>query len=130
MDALFKKFVNTGVGYLSQGTKLVQATIEKLVEENKISEQEGQKIVADLLKSGETKRADLEKQFKNLTDDLQRRVGLKGEAPPAGKANAAPKPTARKAAAGPTADTPKKAAAKTKATKSAKAAGSPGADAS
>ena len=64
MDDLFKKFINTGVGLLSQGNKAVQVAIEKLVKESKISEQEGKKIVDDLLKNSETKRADLEKQFK------------------------------------------------------------------
>lgn len=122
MDDLFKKFINTGVGFLSQGNKAVQTAIEKLVKESKISEQEGKKIMDDLLKSGETKRADLEKQFKTLTADLKSRVGLKGEgeskkAPAAPKANpapkAAPKPTASPAAKAPAA---KKAAASPAAT--------------
>lgn len=101
MEATFKKFLNTGVGYLSQGNKLVQTAIEKLVKENKISEKEGQKIVADLLKSGEAKRADLEKQFAKLTDDLKTRVGLnddKKKAAPAAK-KAAPKAAAKAPAA-------------------------------
>jgi len=106
MDDLFKKFINTGVGFLSQGNKAVQTAIEKLVKESKISEQEGKKIVDDLLKNSETKRADLEKQFKGLTEDLKNRVGLKGEgkpAAPAAKAKAAAKPTAKKPATSATA---------------------------
>ena len=116
MEATFKKFLNTGVGYLSQGNKLVQTAIEKLVKENKISEQEGQKIVADLLKSGETKRADLEKQFKKLTTDLRTRVGLGDkEAPaPATKARPAAKEPASRPAPKAT-GAPKKAANKDKA---------------
>jgi polyhydroxyalkanoate synthesis regulator phasin len=126
MDDLFKKFINTGVGFLSQGNKTVQKAIEKLVQESKISEQEGKKIVDDLLKSGETKRADLEKQFKTLTDDLKTRVSRKSATasePAAPKANAAPKkpaaspaakaPAAKRAAASPAvAATTKKAADK------------------
>ncbi len=99
MDDLFKKFINTGVGFLSQGNKAMQTAIEKLVKESKLSEQEGKKIVDDLLKSSETKRTDLEKQFKNLTDDLRTRVGLGAEekkAAPASKAKAAAKPAAAK----------------------------------
>jgi polyhydroxyalkanoate synthesis regulator phasin len=97
MDDLFKKFINTGVGFLSQGNKAVQTAIEKLVKESKISEQEGKKIMDDLLKSGESKRADLEKQFKGLTEDLKNRVGLKDEkAAPAAKAKPAAKPSAAK----------------------------------
>lgn len=135
MDDLFKKFINTGVGFLSQGNKAVQKAIEKLVQESKISEQEGKKIMDDLLKSGETKRADLEKQFKTLTDDLKGRVGLKGEGKPATPATAGKaKPTAKKpatSAASQAAGTTKKAADKvsaaaTKAQRSASAkAGAP-----
>ena len=103
MDDLFKKFINTGVGFLSQGNKAVQTAIEKLVKESKISEQEGKKIMDDLLKGGEAKRADLEKQFKGLTDDLKTRVGLKGQAKPAAPAvkakPAAKAPAAKKPAA-------------------------------
>ncbi len=100
MDDLFKKFINTGVGFLSQGNKAMQSAIEKLVKESKISEHEGKKIVDDLLKSSESKRADLEKQFKGLTDDLKNRVGLAPDArkkpTPPTKAKAAAKATAAK----------------------------------
>jgi polyhydroxyalkanoate synthesis regulator phasin len=127
MDDLFKKFINTGVGFLSQGNKAVQKAIEKLVQESKISEQEGKKIVDDLLKSSETKRTDLEKQFKTLTEDLKTRVGRKGEAtnePTAPKAKAAaktaPKSAAKQPAASPAAKAP---AAKKPAASPAAAAG-------
>lgn len=103
MDDLFKKFINTGVGFLSQGNKAMQTAIEKLVKESKLSEQEGKKIVDDLLKNSETKRADLEKQFKGLTEDLKNRVGLSADgkkaAPAASKPKAAAKPAAKPAAA-------------------------------
>lgn len=112
MDDLFKKFINTGVGFLSQGNKAVQVAIEKLVRESKISEQEGKKIVDDLLKNSETKRADLEKQFKGLTADLRSRVGLKAEEKPAAKSKAAPKtPAASSAPAAKSAAPAKKPAA-------------------
>ena len=120
MDDLFKKFINTGVGLVSQGNKAMQTAIEKLVKESKISEHEGKKIVDDLLKSSETKRHDLEKQFKTLTDDLKNRVGLTPEAKPTPSAKAkAAKPAAKAAAKKPAtsattqaAGTVKKAAAK------------------
>jgi len=110
MDDLFKKFINTGVGFLSQGNKAVQTAIEKLVKESKISEQEGKKIVDDLLKSSESKRTDLEKQFKGLTEDLRNRVrlGADGKPTPPTKTKTAAKPTAAKAA--PKAPAAKKAA--------------------
>jgi polyhydroxyalkanoate synthesis regulator phasin len=132
MDDLFKKFINTGVGFLSQGNKAVQVAIEKLVKESKISEQEGKKIVDDLLKNSETKRADLEKQFKTLTTDLKSRVSRKGkkeareEAKPAAPKAAAKAPAAKKAASPAPKAAPAKKPAAEKAQRSAAAkAGAP-----
>lgn len=90
MEDLFKKFINAGVGYLAQGNKKVQSTIEALVKDSKLSEQEGKKIVDDLLKSSETKRNELEQQFKGLAERMKDSVGLKTKAPatPARKAGA------------------------------------------
>ena len=97
MEDLFKKFVNAGVGYIAQGSKSVQSTIEKLVKDNKMTQAEGKKIVDELMKSGETKRAELEKQFQGLADRVKTTVGL-GDDKPKGKANSK-KPAAKSAAA-------------------------------
>ncbi|MFD1872188.1 phasin family protein [Hymenobacter bucti] len=118
MDDLFKKFINTGVGFLSQGNKRVQTVLDKLVQDSKISEQEGKKIMDDLLKSGESKRKDLEKQLQTLAGSLKDRVSKSSEAAapaPKAKAKAAPK----KAAAPAPANAP--AAKKTPVAKPAKA---------
>jgi polyhydroxyalkanoate synthesis regulator phasin len=100
MDDMLKKLLNTGVGFLSQGNKRMQAALDKLVQESKISEQEGKKIMDDLRKSGESKRKDLEKQLQDLTTNLRDRVGLSPDPAltPAPKAKAA---SAKKAAARP-----------------------------
>ena len=108
MEDLFKKFVNAGVGYIAQGSKSVQSTIEKLVKDNKMTQAEGKKIVDELLKSSETKRAELEKQFQGLTERVKSTVGL-------GNSKAKAKPTAKKPAA--------KAAAKPASSVTSKAAG-------
>lgn len=92
MEDLFKKFVNAGVGYIAQGSKTVQATIEKLVKDNKMTQEEGKKIVDELMKSGESKRAELEKQFQGLTERVKSSVGL-------GDTKSKSKPAAKKPAA-------------------------------
>ena len=92
MEDLFKKFVNAGIGYIAQGSKSVQATIEKLVKDSKMTEQEGEKILQELMKSGETKRAELEKQFQGLAERVKSTVGL-------GDSKSKAKPAARKPAA-------------------------------
>jgi polyhydroxyalkanoate synthesis regulator phasin len=123
MDDLFKKFINTGVGFLSQGNKRMQTALDKLVQESKISEQEGKKIMDDLLKSGESKRKDLEKQLQTLAGSLKDRVGRNSEAEkPAPKASGASKKAAAPAPA--KAAAAKKAPA-SKAAKAKKAAPSP-----
>ena len=47
MEDLFKKFVYTGVGLVSLTAEKLQKSIDTLVEEEKISEKEGKKIVND-----------------------------------------------------------------------------------
>jgi len=119
MEDLFKKFVNAGVGYIAQGSKSVQNTIEKLVSDNKMTQEEGKRIVDELMKSGETKRAELEKQFQGLAESIKSSVGL-GESKP--KSKAAPKKPAAKPASSATAKAA--GAAKKTADKAGSAAGS------
>jgi polyhydroxyalkanoate synthesis regulator phasin len=100
MDDMLKKLLNTGVGFLSQGNKRMQTALDKLVQESKISEQEGKKIMDDLLKSGEAKRKDLEKQLQDLTNNLRDRVGMSAE-PAAPEATTKKKSTANPGEAAP-----------------------------
>ncbi|ALW85780.1 hypothetical protein AUC43_12175 [Hymenobacter sedentarius] len=111
MEDLFKKFVNAGVGYIAQGSKSVQTTIEKLVKDNKMTQAEGKKIVDELMKSGESKRAELEKQFQGLSERIKSTVGL-GETKP--KSKPAAKKPAAKSAAKPASSATSKAAGATK----------------
>ena len=97
MEDLFKKFVNAGVGLISQGNKRVQSTIDKLVQESKLSEQEGKKIVDDLMKSSETKVKELETQFKGLTDTMKKTVGMGGSQDAKASKSGASKPANSKA---------------------------------
>jgi len=115
MEDLFKKFINAGVGYLAQGNKKVQSTIDALVKDSKLSEQEGKKIVDDLLKSSETKRTELEKQFKGLADRMKDSVRPKAKAEAPAKKAPAKKARAPKAASK-VASTTKKAADQVSAT--------------
>jgi len=117
MDDMLKKVINTGVGLLALGNKRVQTALDKLVQDSKLSEQEGQKIMDELRQTGEAKRKQFEKQVQDLAGNLRGRVTRRGEATAptepeaealAPKAKAAPKKpaaTAKKAA-------PKKPAAK------------------
>ncbi|MBX0288980.1 hypothetical protein K3G63_00935 [Hymenobacter sp. HSC-4F20] len=76
MEDLFKKFINAGVGLASLTTERVQSTIDKLVQESKLSEQEGARIMDDLKKNTDTKRKELEKQVQGLASRLLKGAGL------------------------------------------------------
>ncbi|MCC5931484.1 MAG: hypothetical protein JJU28_19710 [Cyclobacteriaceae bacterium] len=68
MEDLFKKFIYTSVGMVSLTVEKVEKVIDKLINENKISKEEGKKIVDDFLKNTETKKEELEAQLKSITE--------------------------------------------------------------
>ncbi len=70
MEDLFKKFVYTGVGLVSLTAEKLQKSIDTLVEEEKISEKEGKKIVNDFFKKTESKKKDFEKQLQGITEEV------------------------------------------------------------
>lgn len=80
MEDLFKKFINAGVGFVSLTTDRVQSTIDKLVKESKLSEQEGQKIMDDLKQNTDTKRKELETQITGIANRLMKGVGIASNA--------------------------------------------------
>ncbi|MDU0372376.1 phasin family protein [Hymenobacter endophyticus] len=76
MEDLFKKFINAGVGFVSLTNERVQKSIDTLVQESKLSEQEGAKIMDDLKKNTDAKRKELEKQAQGLAARLLKTVGV------------------------------------------------------
>lgn len=70
MEDLFKKFMYTGIGWISITTEKFKKTIEKFVEDGKISTEEGKKIVDEFMKNTESKREELEDQFKTVVDKI------------------------------------------------------------
>ena len=121
MDDMLKKVINTGVGLFALGNKRVQTALDKLVQESKLSEQEGQKIMDDLRKTGEAKRKQFEKQVQDLAGNLRGRVGLGGDATAPEPEPAAPAPKAKAASKKPTSAGSKAAPKKSAAKKPAKA---------
>jgi len=76
MEDLFKKFIYTGVGWISITAEKFKKTIDKFVDDGKISSEEGKKIVDDFLKNTETKRDELENQFKSVVDKVIKSVSF------------------------------------------------------
>jgi len=70
MEDLIKKFVYTGVGIASLTAEKLQKSIDKLVDEEKISEHEGKKIVDEFFQKTESKKKDFESQIGKITEEV------------------------------------------------------------
>lgn len=68
MEDLFKKFLYTGVGLVALTADKIQTTVDKLVSENKLTLDEGKRIVDDFLKNSQSKREEFETQLKSITE--------------------------------------------------------------
>ncbi len=65
-----KKIINTGVGFVSLTAERMKQTVDGLISDGKISEEEGAKIVEDFTKNTETKREEIESQFKSIVEKV------------------------------------------------------------
>ena len=70
MEDLIKKFVYTGVGIASLTAEKLQKSIDKLVDEDKISEKEGKKIIDEFFQKTESKKKDFESQISKITEEV------------------------------------------------------------
>ncbi len=70
MENLFKQFIYTGVGMVSHSAEKAKKLIDKLIEEGKLSTEEGKKLVEDFNKNTETKKDELETQFSSLIEKI------------------------------------------------------------
>lgn len=76
MEDLFKKFVYTGVGLVSMTAEKLQKSVDKLVSENKISHDEGKKIVDDFFQKTEAKKEEFEGQLKKMVEEVYAKLPL------------------------------------------------------
>lgn len=70
MEDMFKKFMYSGVGMVTSTVEKVQKTVNRLVEEGKISENEGRKVIDDLLEDMDTKKEEYEGKARGLMENL------------------------------------------------------------
>lgn len=76
MEDLFKKFVYTGVGLVSLTVEKFQQSVEKLVSDDKLSQEEGKKLVDDLFTNTEAKREEFEGKLKGIIEEVMVRMNL------------------------------------------------------
>lgn len=70
MEDLFKKFLYTGVGLVTSTVEKVQKSVNDLVEEGKITESEGKKVVNDLVSDIDTKKNEYEEKLRGMVEDI------------------------------------------------------------
>lgn len=70
MEDLFKRFIYTGVGFVSMTADKFQKAINKLIDDNKISADEGRKIIDDFVKNTNERRHEFEAQLKSVSEKV------------------------------------------------------------
>jgi polyhydroxyalkanoate synthesis regulator phasin len=70
MKKFLKKVFYTGVGFASLTAERIKNTVEGLVSDGKISEEEGKRIIEDLNKNTESKKDELESNFNQLAEKM------------------------------------------------------------
>jgi polyhydroxyalkanoate synthesis regulator phasin len=76
MENIIKKVLYTGVGIVAATTERLQHSIDELVEKGKLSEEEGKKVVDDVVKNAETSRPQVEGRFKKIVDSAFEKMNL------------------------------------------------------
>lgn len=76
MEDLFKKFLYTGVGLVSHNAEMLQKNVKELIEKGKLSEEEGRKVVDDLIDDTNNKREEFEDRLKGLVDSILGKLDL------------------------------------------------------
>jgi len=73
---LAKRGVLTGIGLASLTKDKIEELAENIIEESKLSEEEGRKLVDDLLKQSEEARKNLEEEVKKTVGDALEKLDI------------------------------------------------------
>lgn len=76
MENIIKKVLYTGVGFVAATTEKLQKAVDDLVERGKLSEEEGKKVVDDVVKTSEYKKDEYEGRFRKLVDSTFAKLNL------------------------------------------------------
>lgn len=69
MESLLKKFLYTSVGFVSIAGEKMAKAVEELIDDGKLSEEEGKIILDDFFKTSESKKEEFETNFKNVIEN-------------------------------------------------------------
>ena len=71
MEDIIKKVLYTGVGLVTLTAEKLQEAVDDLVDKNKMSEEEGKKVVDDFQEKTNSYKEDLEDKFKGFAQDIR-----------------------------------------------------------
>ncbi len=70
MEEMVRKFLYTGVGLVALTAEKLQETVDDMVKQGRVSEDEGKKVVSDFKEKVEGQKDDVESWLKKLADDV------------------------------------------------------------
>lgn len=76
MENIIRKTLYTAVGIVASTTERLQNVIDDLVSKGKLSEEEGKKVVEDVVKNTENNRDAYEGRFRNIIDGVLSKLNL------------------------------------------------------
>ncbi|MCS6833773.1 MAG: hypothetical protein NZ521_09385 [Flammeovirgaceae bacterium] len=79
MEDVIKNLVYTGVGLVAFTAEKVKESIDKLIHEEKISPEEGKRIVDEFIRSTEEKKTMMENQLMAIFEEIKKKLPFVGE---------------------------------------------------
>ena len=76
MEKILKKILYTGVGFMSLTVEKMSETIKELTKDGKISEKEGKKIMTDFSNNTDSKKDEIEDQFKKIVNKIMKSLNF------------------------------------------------------
>ncbi len=76
MENMLKKALYTGVGLVTVASDKVQETVKNLVDNGKLSEEEGKKVVNDFMTDLDSKKNEFESRINNIVNKIVNTVDL------------------------------------------------------
>lgn len=76
MEDLFKKVLHSGFGIVANTVEKFQSTIETLVEKGSLSEEEGKRVINDLIDNTESKKEEFEAKIRELVKETMDKLQL------------------------------------------------------
>lgn len=76
MEDLLKKLLYSGVGFAANTLERAKSELDEMVEKGKLSEEEGKKMVDELLKNAESKKGELEVKLRGAVESVMEKLNL------------------------------------------------------